>query len=370
MRLAVYNVENLFNRAKAMNLDTWAEGSKVLGEHAELNRLLGEIIYSSASKKRMVELMIALGLEKSDLGQFVILRRNRGNLLKRPRTGGIEIIADGRADWIGSLDLLDEPINEIATQNTARVMAQLNPDILGVVEAEHRPALLEFCTVMVPAMGGEKYRHVMLIDGNDSRGIDVGIVSREGFPIGNMKSRVDDRLQTGEPVFSRDCPQFDIATPSGKTLTILVNHFKSKGFGSPASSNARRQKQADRVRQIYEELRAQGVMNIAVIGDFNDTPGSAALQPLIDNTDLKDIFLHPAFDNGGFPGTFALGNADNKIDYILLSPALFVKVLSGGVFRKGVWPGSRPRRWEPFAELTKPSEAASDHAAVWADIDI
>ncbi|OYW68378.1 MAG: hypothetical protein B7Z40_03275, partial [Bosea sp. 12-68-7] len=30
MRLAVYNVENLFDRAKAMNLDSWAEGRPVL----------------------------------------------------------------------------------------------------------------------------------------------------------------------------------------------------------------------------------------------------------------------------------------------------------------------------------------------------
>ena len=370
MRLAVYNVENLFNRAKAMNLDTWEEGRAVLDQFAELNRLLGEANYSSPAKTRMVELMIALGLEKADLGPFVILRRNRGDLLKRPKAGGIEITASGRADWIGSLDLRDEPINEVATQNTARVIAQLEPDILGVVEAEHRPALVEFCSVMVPAAGGQKFRHVMLIDGNDARGIDVGIVTKDGFPIGVMKSHVDDQLPNGDTVFSRDCPQFDIATPTGKKITILVNHFKSKGFGTPAASNARRRKQAERVREIYQELRTAGVANIAVIGDFNDTPDSNPLQPPIGNSDLKDIFLHPAFDDGGFPGTFGLGNADNKIDYILLSPALFDKVQAGGVFRKGVWPGSRPRRWDVFPELTKPVEAASDHAALWADLDI
>lgn len=29
MRLASYNVENLFARARALNLDTWAEGKPV-----------------------------------------------------------------------------------------------------------------------------------------------------------------------------------------------------------------------------------------------------------------------------------------------------------------------------------------------------
>ncbi|MGL4488903.1 MAG: endonuclease/exonuclease/phosphatase family protein [Rhizobiaceae bacterium] len=370
MRLAAYNVENLFDRAKAMNLETWDDGRVVLEKHAELNRLLGETNYTAASKTRMIALMVELGLEKSDLGPFVILRRNRGNLLKRPRSGGLEITADGRADWIGSLELRDEPINEIATQNTARVLVELDADVLGVVEAENRPSLLDFSNIVVPAVGGTPFRHIMVIDGNDTRGIDVGLVTKAGFPIGNIKSRVDDRSANGEPVFSRDCPQFEVSTPDGNRLIVLVNHFKSKGFGSTASSNARRKLQAERVRDIYNELKAAGEDNVAVLGDLNDTPDSNPLEPLIEGTDLKDIALHPSFDDAGFPGTFGLGNAANKIDYVLLSPNLFARVTAGGVFRKGVWPGSRPARWPVFAELKKPEQAASDHAAVWADIDI
>ena len=98
MRLASYNVENLFDRAKAMNLDTWEEGKPVLEKFAALNKLLGEITYTAAMKTKLAELMIDLGLEKSDTGPFVILRRNRGGLLKRPQAGGIEIVAQGRAD--------------------------------------------------------------------------------------------------------------------------------------------------------------------------------------------------------------------------------------------------------------------------------
>ena len=98
MRLASYNVENLFNRPRVMNLDTWAEGKVVLDQYAALNALLGEKSYTAARRTKMVELMIALGLEKSDKGPFVILRRNRGELLKRPQTGGIEITATSRDD--------------------------------------------------------------------------------------------------------------------------------------------------------------------------------------------------------------------------------------------------------------------------------
>lgn len=370
MKLAVYNVENLFDRAKAMNLASWDEGRPVLEKFAELNQLLGEIDYTPADKSRMVALMRELGLEKSDTGPFVILRRNRGGLLRRPRSGGIVIEANGRADWVGSLELRYEPVNEHAMRNTARVMIDIQADVLGVVEAESRPVLSAFNTEILPALGGEAFRHVMLIDGNDERGIDVGLMSRDGYPIGTMRSHVDDRLSNGQPVFSRDCPEFEVTTPSGNRLLVLVNHLKSKGYGGMAASNAKRKAQAERIAQIYKSLIDNGETNVAIIGDFNDTPASAPLAPLLDETDLKDIFEHPAFDDGGWPGTYGLCNASNKIDYILLSPGLFDRVQSGGVFRKGMWPGSRPRRWDAYAEVKRPADAGSDHAALWAEIDI
>ena len=74
MRLAVYNVENLFDRPKAMNLGTWSEGKVILQDFAALSELLGELDYTTARKKRMSELMIRLGLEKQDDAPFVLLR--------------------------------------------------------------------------------------------------------------------------------------------------------------------------------------------------------------------------------------------------------------------------------------------------------
>jgi endonuclease/exonuclease/phosphatase family metal-dependent hydrolase len=370
MRLASYNVENLFNRAKAMDQADWTQGKAALDAHAKLNALLGEIDYTPARKAKMVELMNQLGLKNSDMGPFVILRRNKGSLLKRPKTGGIEITATGRADWVGSLDLIVEPVDENAMRNTARVIDELRADVLGIVEAESRPALAGFNHSLIAAVGGTPYEHVMLIDGNDDRGIDVGLMTRADYPIGPMRSHVDDHAADGTTIFSRDCAEYSIATASGASLLVMVNHFKSKGYGSPAASNARRQAQATRVRAIYEERVAQDIANIAVIGDFNDTPDSAPLQPLLAGGTLRDAFTHPAFDDGGFPGTFGLGNATNKIDYLLLSPDLFARVQAGGVFRKGVWPGSRPARWNVYPSVTRPEEAASDHAAVWVDIDL
>lgn len=215
MRLAVYNVENLFDRAKAMNLETWSEGKPILEDFARLNALLGQIVYSENDKAEMTGLIVKLGMEKSDIGPYVLLRRNRGGLLKRPEAGGVKLTANGRADWVGSLELRDAPINEHSMRNTARVMNDLEADVLGVVEAESRPVLAAFNTEILPAIGGAPFHHVMLIDGNDERGIDVGIMTGKNFPIGRLRSHVDDRLPNNSPVFSRDCPEFEITTAKG-----------------------------------------------------------------------------------------------------------------------------------------------------------
>ena len=108
---------------------------------------------------------------------------------------------------------------------------------------------------------------------------------------------------------------------------------------------------------------------IAVVGDFNDTPDSDPLKPLLQQgSDLQDIFDHPSFVGDGRPGTFANGTASQKIDYILLSPELWQTVTGGGVWRKGVWGGKNGTLWEHYPEMTSAIEAASDHAAVYADL--
>lgn len=370
MRLATYNVENLFDRPRAMNLGSWSEGRVILQEFAALSQLLGELTYTAARKKRMSELLVSLGLEKSDSGRFVILRRNRGHLLRRPAGGGVEITAAGRSDWAGSLELQVEPVDEIAMRNTAKVIRDLDADVLAVVEAESRPVLDQFNQQILVAVGGDPLRHVMVIDGNDERGIDVGLMTKDAYPIGMMRSHVDDVDASGKEVFSRDCPEFSVQLPEGRLLWVLVNHLKSKGYGGKADSDRKRKSQAMRIKAIYEELIARGDALVAVVGDLNDTPSSDPLSPLIKHTDLKDVSQHPSFSDGGYAGTYGLCNASNKIDYILLSPELFRRVNAGGVMRKGMWPGSRPKRWDTYDDIDNPKNAASDHAALWVDLDL
>lgn len=370
MKLASYNVENLFQRARAMNLANQGDGKKILEMHAEMNGILNKIKYTPADKKRIIALMKALGIDKKDDGgEFVILRQNRGHLVKRPTSGGIEVVANGRGDWLGWLDLKIEAVNELATRMTAKVIEQVGADVIALIEAESRPSLVKFHDEVLTLTHGISYDHIMLIDGNDDRGIDVSIMSRNGFTLDSIRSHVDDQ-ESGNRIFSRDCAEYQFTTPANHRLVVLVNHFKSKGFGSQTSNNKKRKLQAQRVKAIYQSLRDGGASNVAVVGDFNDTPDSDPLASLLQDTDLKDIAQHPAFDDQGRPGTFGNGTKANKIDYILLSPALFAKVTGGSIFRMGVWGGTNGTLFPHFPEITKAAEAASDHAAIIADIDL
>ena len=289
--------------------------------------------------------------------------------MKRPKAGGIQITASGRFDWVGTLELKPEQIRKRPILNTARVIAESSPDVLAVVESDNRPSLRMFNKDILPQVGSHRFEHVMLVDGNDERGIDVGLMTTAGFSIGQMRSHVDDLDSKGAAVFSRDCPEYEITTAKGNPLLLMINHLKSKGYGTPKSSDARRKAQAQRVADIYNGRRGAGVLHIAIVGDFNDTPTSDPLQPLLQGTDLRDISEHPTFQDGGRPGTYGSCTQANEIDYLLLSPELFELVQSGGIERRGMWPGVRPPKWVKFDEVLREADVASDHALVWADID-
>ena len=165
MKIAAYNVENLFDRAKAFNEES-TEAQRVVKEEAELNALLENPEYTPATKKRILVLLKSLGILKADEGPFVILRKIRGQFIKRPRNNGpVEIVANGRGDWIGWVELKTTHVNEIAIMNTGRVIRDVDADIVAVIEAEHRVALKQFSDAVLTKVGGKPYPNVMLIDG-------------------------------------------------------------------------------------------------------------------------------------------------------------------------------------------------------------
>jgi endonuclease/exonuclease/phosphatase family metal-dependent hydrolase len=383
VRIASFNVENLFARPRALNQTTWAEGQPILEAYAEFNALIEQAAYTAADKNRMIDLLIAVDVYRRDNGvvhrnptrspRWAILRANRGRFDVDRDTSGIEIVATGRGSWIGWLELATETVNETATRMTARVISDVAADILAVVEAEDRPALDRFNTDLL----ADRYGHCMLIDGNDTRGIDVGLLTVPAIDIVSMRSHVDvPDPGSGDHLFSRDCPQYHCRLPSGADLWVLVNHFKSQAGGG----GAKRNRQAAGVRSIVDALLAAGMSNIVVLGDLNEGNTSAGkpaanLAPLLDPAGpLVDVATLAAFNPGPRPGTFQSCGHRNRLDYILVSTALATHVTDGGIERRGLWGtptnANPPSAWTIYPEIDAEHKAASDHAAIHIDINL
>jgi hypothetical protein len=198
LRLATFNVENLFDRAKALYTITWAEGEPVLQAFDRFNSLANHAVYTDTDKQAMLAALETLQvLERTSAGSlrlnrnpsdaWALLRENRGDLVKQPQSGDVQIVASGRGDWIGWVELLSQTVDEIAVQMTAKVITEVAADILCVVEAEDRPALVRMNTDLL----GSRYGHVMLLDGNDPRGIDIGLCCDSAIQVASIRSHVD-----------------------------------------------------------------------------------------------------------------------------------------------------------------------------------
>ncbi len=368
IRIASFNVENLFDRPKVMNESTLAEPNELLDAYATLNALLQEPTYTPNIKQGILDELEKLGLLKSDTAEYAILRQNRGRLLKRSATTGVEVVAEGRSDWIGWVELTRERTNGIAMDNTARVIRDIDAQILGVIEAENRIALKRFTDAGLVKAKKPIYPQVMVIDGNDDRGIDVGILTKKGFPIRRIVSHVDD-VDDGRLVFGRDCPEFTVSTPGGNEIIVLVNHLKSKGYGNQKDNNATRLRQAKRIAKIYRaraqdpRLRGRGRRPERHPGERAASPRS---WPRICGTSPS---IRCSWPTAARAPTATAPRAEDR-RYVLLSPKLWTKVTGGAIFRMGVWGGVNGTLFPHYDTMTEAVHAASDHAAVYADVDL
>lgn len=62
MKIAAFNVENLFDRANVFNEDE-SISSEIIDKVSELNQLIKQIVYTPQIKRRMEELLTDLGLK-------------------------------------------------------------------------------------------------------------------------------------------------------------------------------------------------------------------------------------------------------------------------------------------------------------------
>jgi endonuclease/exonuclease/phosphatase family metal-dependent hydrolase len=179
-----------------------------------------------------------------------------------------------------------------------RIREVMNADVLAVQEVEHIEILRQFNREHL----GNLYPHAALVEGNDQRLIDVGILSK--LPIGIIVSH-QTAVHPDEPdqrVFGRDLLQVEILDNNrDKLFTIYNTHLKSHfvPFGEDpeegaAAANVRRKRQAEMVSQIISRMERPN-SRFVLTGDMNDPPDSEFLEPMltVDNRPLLNALEHP-----------------------------------------------------------------------------
>lgn len=311
-------------------------------------------------------------------------------------------------------------------QLTALAIAETHADILCLQEVDNIGALNAFEFGYLFKMVGEGYRHKYMVEGNDSRGIDVAVLmrdqTRDGQPIEFVSMTSHAHLtyndfgiyspelallgiEAHERIFKRDCLEIDVRI-GGRPLTLFVSHFKSmgsprNGMDGRLSTMPVRMAEAKAVRRIIEDKFANSGgaadKSWVICGDFNDycervliggdSLGGYTFQPVDEPISSVDVLLEGGFcinlmERRPVMDRWTLYHTRGpeerhlcQLDYILASPALAQNnaqsvphiVRQGQPFRT-IFPPDQ--KVEHFPRIGWDRPKASDHCPVAVTFDV
>jgi endonuclease/exonuclease/phosphatase family metal-dependent hydrolase len=419
LRIAVYNVQNLFSRPMVFGLPLYAD--ELLAAASRVVELLSQPDYharfdpANESGKTVGDLIADLMFRTSDVRGFEALksaprrialsdvaeirvdRSETGSNIFHTREGseqptGIKFDIRGRHSWSGAFELRRAPIRDQGVEAMAKVIDAIDADILCLNEVENRRTLIDFAETRLDTA----YPNVVVFDGNDRRGIDVAVMTKPGLDIGALRTNVFTRWnrykqfgveRSDELLFDRDCLEVEVHV-RGRPISVLVNHLKSKR-GTAEATIASDPRRIDQSREIARILRERyrnpdgSWKPVVVAGDLNENPDrngalSANLEGMKTSIDpLLTLRAEGLFNvqlekmpnpNDRFTYVFA-GRRDrvelNHIDHLFASKPVFDKLAGWGIDRSGMdlseagLPGG----------VGRGEAAASDHALVWMDLD-
>lgn len=232
-------------------------------------------------------------------------------------------------------------------EKIARTMRAVDADVWALQEVEDRRYLERFVAVFLSDMG---YEQVVLVEGNDGRGIDVAVLSRLAVgPVISHRHRQFPGVKGRPQRFSRDVLRVTLEPKERLPLELWVVHLKSNADGREYAEPIRTAEVAA-LRQIYEaQLAADPQARILLCGDFNDTVDSASLQALREGSAApRTLFADvPLADRI----TYTREPYRSMIDFIFASPGMEPTFVDGSY------------KIHPLEE----ADSGSDHRPVSAD---
>lgn len=374
MRIAFYNIQNLFFRhhlllreKQSRNLQNWIE---------EMDQLVGLIRKGPSELNRIRELSFLLNFEKVDTLRYGLMRSRGSKIYLNSSDYPTMEKACFQNYWNGWVEIMNRPLSPVSVMNKARLISEVQPDILLLQEVEDRTSLQNFLFKFLKQYPGRNFNNSVVAPSINDLGLEHALMLKSGMRVHGIYPYADEKTPVGEYLFNRGCTLFKVDCPGNIKIGMLTVQFVPNG-NTKDECDLLRSKQSLRVAEIYRDLIASGMKNIIVMGTFDAYSYCHSLAPLLQDTDLRSIHKHPNFcgtsdfKNSTYQRLGGYGNGINirQKDYYLVSPLLFERIQKSGVNRKGMWSGV-DNQWNTFQNIKEKSKQASGHPLLWADFNI
>ena len=159
--------------------------------------------------------------------------------------------------------ILDRKMKRIADV-IKQVKSGRGPEVLILPEVENKPVVESLRRRYLADFG---YGESVLIEGPDSRGIDVAILTKlkvVAIQSHRVNLEIKDGLTEGDIISTRDIIQADLQLPDGQVLTVLGVHFPSQA--SPIGTRIQAIRHLNEIKTSLPKNRL-----VVAGGDFNIT---------------------------------------------------------------------------------------------------
>ena len=331
IRLATFNVENLYSRP------TFWDPQRLDDQR------IGNVFFEDPTEAKVARRIFEATLsdEKCQLTALALMAANA------------DIVAIAEVDNLNALKMFRDQYLGRASGNALATLMK------AFVHRTPRPSVQETIDYRSAEFERIAYRHFAVLEGNDRRGIDVGVLARPAWRA--IKGHADasfadlavwpagiETYNDGDPknprpimktdrIFKRDCLEVEFEI-GGAPLTVFICHFKSMN-GSRIGTRVMREAEMLAVRAIVTRRFGADTAkaNWAICGDFNDyyeIDGDRDIRDLRTGEDSPSAI--PVLLDGGFAVDImqrrppldrwttyhSADDAYAQLDYILLSPAL------------------------------------------------
>lgn len=333
-RLATFNVENLYSRPNFWDPQKFHD------------QQVGNVFFEDKAEATLARRLseATLSDEKCQLTALALLAAN-ADIIALQEVDNEEALRSFREHYIKKLE----------GPHVAQAMK-------SAIFAEPRLSPERIRKAREAAINAVNYRYLKVFDGNDRRGIDIGLLSRIGWQdirsnaaltyadVDVWPEGMDDyregpphaprKVERHDRVFKRDVVEADFII-DGRPFTLFCCHFKSMTGGRIATRVVREAEALAlrrRIEQRFEDHRGgPAAANWAICGDLNDfyeIDGSRILRDYVTGEDAPSALL-PLVEDGfavnlmerrapedRWTTYHAPDDSYSQLDYILLSPRL------------------------------------------------